>query len=206
MKPETTLQLNPKHETMFPLRNASERGGCMPRPNKDRQLLAERHLAQRIGIERDRRQWTYDGLASRMTARGCSIAASALYKIEKGEPPRKITVDELVALSLVFGLNVNDLLTDPSLPVPARVRQLIELHEQQLLTADVCEVLAYQLSNASKETWLELRRLVDGDPAADLQAQALIESLEGDRIRVAQEFKELAQSSLETTWSEMRAK
>jgi hypothetical protein len=41
---------------------------------------------------------------------GCAIQPSALYKVEKGDPPRRITVDELVALATVFELEVSDLL------------------------------------------------------------------------------------------------
>ena len=70
-------------------------------------------LARRIAHERDARGWSYDGLAQRMTEAGCSIQASALFKIEKGDPPRRITVDELVALGRVFRVPPADLLIDP---------------------------------------------------------------------------------------------
>ena len=50
----------------------------------------------------EQRGWSYTGLAQRMTAQGCAIDQSALYKIEKGNPRRRISVDELVALREVF--------------------------------------------------------------------------------------------------------
>ena len=67
---------------------------------------------------------TYEGLAQRMTDLGCSIQPSAIYKIEKSNPPRRITVDELVAFSQVFGIPVEQLL----LPVEiAESEALLEL-------------------------------------------------------------------------------
>ena len=81
----------------------------MPRPNALRSIASERALATRIAYERAERDWTLEGLAARMTSVGCSINASAIYKIEKGDPPRRITVDELVALGRVFALDLEDL-------------------------------------------------------------------------------------------------
>lgn len=87
----------------------------MPRPNQPRDVFAEDHLAQRIKLEREKRGWTYEGLAKRMTDVGCPINQSALYKVEQAQPRRRITVDELVALARVFEVSVEDLLTDPKL-------------------------------------------------------------------------------------------
>lgn len=87
----------------------------MPRPNQPRDVFAEDHLAQRIQLEREKRGWTYEGLAKRMTDVGCPINQSALYKVEQAKPRRRITVDELVALARVFDIPAGDLLTDPKL-------------------------------------------------------------------------------------------
>ncbi len=38
-----------------------------------------------------------------------------MYKVEQGQPRRRITVDELVALARVFETSVEDLLVDPKL-------------------------------------------------------------------------------------------
>jgi transcriptional regulator with XRE-family HTH domain len=81
----------------------------MPRPNPMRSIGGEKALAARIAYEREEHGWTYAGLAARMTSVGCPIQASALYKIEKSDPPRGISVDELMALSRVFGLGLDDL-------------------------------------------------------------------------------------------------
>lgn len=85
----------------------------MPPRNTSRSLLTEASLAERIAFEREQRGWTYEGLAKRMTEVGCAMNLSGLYKIEKGEPRRRITVDELVALSLVFDVPVEELLLPP---------------------------------------------------------------------------------------------
>lgn len=85
----------------------------MPRPNPQRSIASEQSLARRLAYERETRGMSYEGLALRMTKAGCPINASALYKIEKGDPPRRITVDELVALSRVFEVPLADLLQPP---------------------------------------------------------------------------------------------
>lgn len=82
----------------------------MPRPNKARTLGSERTLAQRVAHERETRGLTYERLAEKMTEAGCPIQPSAIYKIEKGDPPRRVTVDELVAFANVFERPLDDML------------------------------------------------------------------------------------------------
>ena len=85
----------------------------MPRPNEQRAIHSEAGLARRIAFEREARGWTLDGLAKRMTDVGCPIHSSAIYKIESNDPPRRITVDELVGFSRVLGIPVEELLLPP---------------------------------------------------------------------------------------------
>lgn len=85
----------------------------MSRPNLRRAIAAEAALARRVEYERTTRGMSYEGLAARMSRVGCPIQASAIYKIEKGDPPRRITVDEVVALSSVFEMSIDDLLVMP---------------------------------------------------------------------------------------------
>lgn len=96
----------------------------MPRPNPERSLQSEAALARRVKWERERRNWTFEGLAKRMTDAGCPIQGSAIYKIEKGDPPRRITVDELVAFGKVFDLDVPELLLPPEVVVDERLRAI----------------------------------------------------------------------------------
>lgn len=86
----------------------------MPRPNQERTIEAERVLADRIGRERRARGWTYEQTAEAMTDAGCAIQASAIYKIEKATPPRRITVNELAALSLAWAIPMDRLCTPPT--------------------------------------------------------------------------------------------
>ena len=102
----------------------------MPRPNKDRTINSEADLAKRISEERLRRGWTFDGLASRMTDAGCAIKGSAIYKIEKGSPPRRVTVDELVGFARVFETPIERLLApqgDPEAQLEGTLKRLDRL-------------------------------------------------------------------------------
>lgn len=107
----------------------------MPRSNPPRAVFAEANLARRIAIERQRRGWTYEKLAGKLGDVDCTIQVSALHKIEKSDPPRRITVDELVAFSKVFGLPLNDLVADSSTLIPSRAFDLRERMEIALAAA-----------------------------------------------------------------------
>lgn len=86
-------------------------------------LLAEEHLARRIELERTRRGWSYEGLAKRVTDAGCPIQPSAIHKIEKGSPRRRITVDEAIAYALVFEIPVDNLLVPPNVASKTEFRE-----------------------------------------------------------------------------------
>lgn len=136
----------------------------MPRPNPPRDVYAERYLAQRIAREREDRGWTYEGLAARMTAAGCPLNQSAIYKIERAEPPRRITVDELVAYSRVFGLPVESLLLDPDVDAEARLVEL--LNTWRALVAERAEVVR-DFDERIAATTGSIRKLVKGSSRAD---------------------------------------
>jgi transcriptional regulator with XRE-family HTH domain len=102
----------------------------MPRPNRARSIASEDNLARRITYERERKGWSYAGLAQRMTEKGCAIDQSALYKIEKGNPRRRISVDELVALQEVFGIAMNALLAPPEFVAKEAAVQALEEYRQ----------------------------------------------------------------------------
>jgi transcriptional regulator with XRE-family HTH domain len=131
----------------------------MPRPNRPRSIASESALAHRIAYEREVRGMTPAGLASRMTQAGCPINASAIYKIEKADPPRRITVDELVAFSEVFGIGVEDLLLPPEVAMDQTLRELVLAWNQARL-----ELLP--LVATERAAWEELRRYVRAHPKA----------------------------------------
>jgi transcriptional regulator with XRE-family HTH domain len=97
----------------------------MARRNRPRSIGGETNLSQRIALEREQRGWSYETLAKRMADVGCPIAGSAIYKVEKGDPPRRVTVDELLALSEVFGLTLDELLTPVEVVRKQRAQELI---------------------------------------------------------------------------------
>lgn len=102
----------------------------MPRPNQPRSIAGERTLARRVAMEREARGWSYEGLASRMTDAGCPIQSSAIYKIEKSDPPRRITVDELLAFASVFEASVMDILRPREVVITAKVSRLFDKWEE----------------------------------------------------------------------------
>ena len=106
----------------------------MPRPNPTRSLPYEANVATNVKRERERRGLTLEALASRMTANGCPIQPSALHKMEKGDPPRRITVNELWALAQSLELQVNDLVSEPRLPgnLPAEAWEIVQTGEKHV--------------------------------------------------------------------------
>lgn len=102
----------------------------MPRPNRPRSVEGESNLALRIQREREYRKLSYEGLARLMTDTGCSMQGSAIYKIEKGNPPRRITVDELVAFAGVFDTDVQEMLTPVEVLRTERGKEIIKQIEE----------------------------------------------------------------------------
>lgn len=121
----------------------------MPRPNRPRAIAAEKALARRIAWEREDRGWSYAGVAKRMETAGCPINQSALYKIENGDPPRRISVDELVALAKVMDLSLDDLLVPPDLREERKARELIGKWRDAQLAADLAfqDVASYAVKH-----------------------------------------------------------
>jgi len=102
----------------------------MARPNRLRSVEGESNLAHRIKREREYRGLSYEALAKAMTEAGCSIQGSAIFKIEKGNPRRRITVDELVALAKVFDVEVENLLTPVEVLRTRRGKELLKEIEE----------------------------------------------------------------------------
>lgn len=107
----------------------------MARPNKGRGIGAEQAAARRLELERLERGWSYDGLARRMTEVGCTIQPSALFKVEKGNPPRRITFDEAVALAKLFGISVDELAEPREVGITRTTRELLAAEERAYVGA-----------------------------------------------------------------------
>lgn len=124
----------------------------MPKTNSRRGLRGSEHeLRRRVAYERERRGWSTAGLAARLTqVAGCPIQQSAIWKIENGDPPRRVTVDELVAFARVFDVTVEELLR----PVEAVISDdVAELYDRMTL-----------LLEAQATLDAENRRLVEDFP------------------------------------------
>ena len=146
----------------------------MPRPNKRREIFAEDHLAQRIAAERDARGWTNDGLAKRMTDAGCPMTGSAIFKIEKAEPRRRIVVDELVAFAKVFAVPMEELLLSPELAATKDITRLVlDLYRAMEAEAPVVE--------ARKIAAGELFHYNEAHPAMAPIVSKIMQDLAGDR-------------------------
>ena len=129
----------------------------MSRQNPLRSIGGEANLARRIERERTARGLSYEALAKQLTAVGCSMSGSAIYKIERAEPPRRITVDELIALAQVFDTTVDDLL----IPVEVLEREYAQelLKDLDQADAGMLEAIAPVLQSYS-----ELFYLAAADP------------------------------------------
>jgi transcriptional regulator with XRE-family HTH domain len=77
-------------------------------------------------FEREKRGWGYELLAQRLTEVGCPMSGSSLHKIEKGNPRRGISVDEAVAMRVVFDLSWERLLSPVEETVEDRADSLFE--------------------------------------------------------------------------------
>jgi len=98
----------------------------VPRPNPLRTLQSESTLAERIGYERQVRSWSYEETARRVSEAGCAMQMTAVYKIEEARPRRRITVNELVGFSTIFGINVEELLLPVEIAQSNEARRLLE--------------------------------------------------------------------------------
>ncbi|MEU4161295.1 helix-turn-helix transcriptional regulator [Actinoplanes sp. NPDC026670] len=97
----------------------------MPRPNPARPIGGEAGLARRIAYERQRAGMSTESLAKRMTDLGCPINQSAVWKIENGDPPRRITYDEALAFAQVFGMPLEELSVPPELAADQEALKLL---------------------------------------------------------------------------------
>ena len=66
---------------------------------------------------------------------GCLMHPSTPFKIEKGDPPRRITIDEFVGFSKVFGLSLDELLVPPDVAEDAAITELVQRFGQVLVEA-----------------------------------------------------------------------
>jgi transcriptional regulator with XRE-family HTH domain len=154
----------------------------VPRPNQPRSIAGEQALARRVAYERDRRGMSYEGLASRMTKAGCPIQASGIYKIEKADPPRRITVDELVGFAHVFGIPVERLLLPPELVAADELADLV-------VSWDRAQDATIRAMQDEDDAWERLRLWVDDHPEFTEHVEAVFRHWSETRFEGDHEFR-----------------
>jgi len=117
----------------------------MPRPNPPRLPGAEDAVALRIRYERLRRGWSTEEVARRMTDAGCPLNQSAVWRIENGEPRRKITLDESLGFARIFETDLSDMMGSPH---DAMAQQITDLIERMKVTSEELQQLRRSLVDA----------------------------------------------------------
>lgn len=123
-------------------------------------------LADRIRVERTARGWSYATLSKHLARIQCKLAPSSLHRIERGEPLRTISAEELFAFAEVFGIDVAQLAQPASHHFRARAATLLERHalnaeamvDLRLSDAAVTSELVDACQHLSDE---ELRTVID---------------------------------------------
>jgi transcriptional regulator with XRE-family HTH domain len=72
--------------------------------------LTDSQFGKRVREERDRRGWSQEELAKRLTERGIHVHASTIAKIESEKKPRAVRLGEAVGIADLFELSVDVLL------------------------------------------------------------------------------------------------
>ncbi|MFD0410444.1 helix-turn-helix domain-containing protein [Kitasatospora sp. NPDC127116] len=90
-----------------------------------RRLEGEENVAQRIKMEREARGWSTATLAERLTEAGYPLNQSAVWRIESGEPRRRVNLDEAIGFAKVFDISLDNLVGPPEIAANAHVKRLL---------------------------------------------------------------------------------
>jgi transcriptional regulator with XRE-family HTH domain len=101
-------------------------GGLAVADGERRQRLeGEENVARRIKLEREARGWSTATLADRLTDAGYPLNQSAVWRIESGEPRRRVNLDEAIGFAKVFDVSLDNLVGPPEIAANAQVKQLM---------------------------------------------------------------------------------
>ncbi|MFI6152157.1 helix-turn-helix domain-containing protein [Kitasatospora sp. NPDC051170] len=89
-------------------------------------LYSEGNAAARVALEREVRGWSTTELAARMTKAGVPMNQTAVWRIENGNPRRKITLDEALGFARVFELPLEELMSPPLEGVDIEGRRVVQ--------------------------------------------------------------------------------
>ncbi|MFN3706960.1 hypothetical protein [Microcella sp.] len=163
----------------------------MPRVTADRLRAAEDAIADRIAHERQARGWSYEKLAAQMRDHaGYVVQPSAIQRVEKGNPRRRIVVDEFVAYVRVFQGSVMEWL------MPDAERDRMKFDSQMRRGAEATELVERKRRELA-DAELQLRDALEG-------ARAHLNALPVDERAAAVEEAEELDADLGEHWADFR--
>ncbi|MEY9943921.1 helix-turn-helix domain-containing protein [Kitasatospora sp. GAS1066B] len=98
--------------------------------SKNPRLAGEENAAQRLKMERESRGWSTAEVARRMSEAGFPINQSSVWRIESGEPPRRINLDEAIGFAKIFGITLTELTGPSGGAVSAKMLHLFEVFQE----------------------------------------------------------------------------
>jgi len=110
-----------------------------------------------------------------MTDAGCPIDQSAIFKIERTTPRRRIVVDEMVTFSQVFGLPLDELLMPPELAVFKDLGRLVVEWDRARKATDEAGRARDAAALARDEAWAVVTAFVASQPDAAGALEIIIE-------------------------------
>lgn len=145
---------------------------------------SEDNVADHIRLHREMRGWSTAHLAREVTAAGVPLSQSAVWRIESGNPRRKISVDELIGFAKVFGVSIGELLEPLSVDYPP---DLVRLYVNRYV-----DTMAYALKAEFRASLVghNLGRFATRFPQADSEIREMItervSAMGGDEDMAAQ--------------------
>jgi transcriptional regulator with XRE-family HTH domain len=79
----------------------------------ERHRLTDVLFGKRVREERDRRDWSQEELAKRLTDKGITVYPSTIAKIESERKPRPARLAEAIGIADLFGMTLDNLLGRP---------------------------------------------------------------------------------------------
>lgn len=134
--------------------------------DRRQRLEGEENVARRIKMEREARGWSTATLAERLTEAGYPLNQSAVWRIESGEPRRRVNLDEAIGFAKVFDISLDNLVGPPEIAANAHVKRLL---------ADFAE--SWQKSVASRKEMDRARDALDAYGRAHPNLEELIRAM-----------------------------
>lgn len=104
----------------------------MPSQRRSRRRFDEFFVAVHLERTMRERGMTYQELSDAMAEAGAPLSKSAIHRILKRSPPRRIYVDELAALSEILGIPLVRLVRPTEAQLASDVEKLIQILDRQV--------------------------------------------------------------------------